>query len=71
MKRVRSLRTTQTQYEELIKYMETHTEFAANKYLTKEGKKHNAQQWEELHKMLNALSSGPGKTVKQWQTVII
>jgi len=51
--------------------MESHSEFAANKYLTKEGKIHHAQQWDELHKMLNALSNGPGKTVKQWQTVII
>jgi len=51
--------------------MESHSEFAANKYLTKEGKIHHAQQWDELHKMLNALSNGPSKTVKQWQTVII
>jgi len=56
------------QYEELIKYMESYFEFAANKYLIKEGKIHHAEQWNELHKMLNALWNGSFKTVEQWQT---
>lgn len=55
-------------YEELIKYMESHSEFAAGKFLTKEGKIHHAEQWEEVAKMLNALSNHL-KTTKQWQTV--
>lgn len=65
------MRTNSTQYEELTKYMESHSEFASTKYITKEGKIHHAQQWENLKDMLNALSTGPGKTVKQWQTVSI
>lgn len=68
-KKTRSLRTTTTQSEELVKYMESHSEFASNKFITKEGKIHHMKQWEELTTMLNALCNGPGKTVKQWQTV--
>lgn len=67
----RSGRTTALQFEELVKYMETHSEFASNKFLTKEGRVHHNQQWAELAQMLNELTKGPGKTVKQWQTVII
>lgn len=51
--------------------MESHSEFAASKYLSKEGKIHHIQQWEDLTNMLNALSNGTGNTVKQWQTVRI
>lgn len=51
--------------------METHSEFAANKFLTKEGRTHHNHQWDELKDMLNALSNGPGKTTKQWQIVNI
>ncbi|XP_071653698.1 uncharacterized protein [Temnothorax longispinosus] len=68
-KKNRSTRTTAIQYEELVKYMETHSDFASCKYVSKEGKVHHAQQWENVAAMLNALSKGPGKTVKQWQTV--
>lgn len=50
--------------------METHSEFAATKYLGKEGK-HHLQQWEKLKLLLNALPNGSEKTVKQWQTVSI
>lgn len=46
--------------------MEIHSEFAAGKYLTKEGRVHHVQQWDDLTNMLNALSSCPGKTTKQW-----
>ena len=70
-KKNRSTRTTATQYEELVKYMELHSEFAKNKFLTKEGKIHQNQQWDQLATMLNGLSNGPDKTVKQWQTVSI
>ncbi|KYN07982.1 hypothetical protein ALC62_01043 [Cyphomyrmex costatus] len=49
--------------------MESHSEFAAGKFLGKEGKLHYAQQWERLTEILNSLSTGPGKTTKQWQTV--
>lgn len=51
--------------------MESHTEFASNKFLTKEGKIHQTKQWEQLATILNDLSCGPGKTVKQWQIVSI
>jgi len=40
-------------------------------FLTKEGKIHQMKQWEQLAATLNALSDGPDKTVKQWQTVSI
>lgn len=46
-------------------------EFAAGKFLLKEGKIHHSQQWEELQQILNALSIGPNKYIKQWQKVII
>jgi len=68
-KKLRAARTTQTQYEELIKYMEEHSEFAAGKFLTKEGRNRNMQQWEELKTYLNSLSCAVGKSTKQWQTV--
>lgn len=68
-KKNRSGKTTTLQYEELVKYMETHSGFAASKFLTKEGKIGHNQQWNRLQELLNALSKGPGKTVKQWQTV--
>lgn len=48
--------------------MESHSEFAAGKFLTKEGKLHHIKQWEELVVKLNALS-GSEKSTKQWQTV--
>lgn len=51
--------------------MESHPEFAAGKFLTKEGKVHHCKQWEELASKLNALSNGILKTTKQWQTVNI
>ncbi|XP_032690435.1 uncharacterized protein LOC116853446 [Odontomachus brunneus] len=68
-KKNRSGRTTTLQLEQLVQYMETHSEFASNKFLTKEGRVHHNQQWAELGKMLNELTKGPGKTTKQWQTV--
>lgn len=71
MKRTRALRTSSAQYEELISYMESHSEFAAGKFLTKEGKIHHIKQWEELTIKLNALSTGTQKSTKQWQTVNI
>lgn len=46
-------------------------EFAAGKFLPKEGKVHHSQQWEELQQILNALSIGPDRYIKQWQKVII
>ncbi|XP_024876589.1 uncharacterized protein LOC112457648 [Temnothorax curvispinosus] len=49
--------------------MESHSEFAAGKFLTKEGKVHHIKQWEELTIKLNRLSSGTQKSTKQWQTV--
>ncbi|XP_025160791.1 uncharacterized protein LOC112589928 [Harpegnathos saltator] len=63
------VKTTTAQYEELVKYMESHSEFATNKYLTKDCKIHHAKQWEQLAEMLNALPAGNKKTLKQWQTV--
>lgn len=51
--------------------METHSEFAANKFLTKEGRIRHNQLWNDLQETLNALSNAPGKTTKQWQTVSI
>lgn len=71
LKKSRSVKTTTAQYEELVKYMESHSEFATNKYVTKDGKIHHAQQWEQLAGMLNALTPGNDKTSKQWQTVSI
>jgi len=70
-KKNRFIRTSTIQYQELVKYMESHSEFASSRYITKEGKVHYAQQWEELVRMLNALSNGPKKTVKQWRTISI
>ncbi|XP_077256592.1 uncharacterized protein LOC143894295 isoform X2 [Temnothorax americanus] len=49
--------------------MESHSEFAAGKFLTKERKVHHIKQWEELTIKLNRLSSGTQKSTKQWQTV--
>ncbi|XP_018317252.1 uncharacterized protein [Mycetomoellerius zeteki] len=49
--------------------MEPHSEFAEGKFLGKEGKLHYALQWQRLTKLLNSLSTAPGKTTKQWQTV--
>ncbi|XP_077263663.1 uncharacterized protein LOC143898224 [Temnothorax americanus] len=56
--------------------MESHSEFAAGKFLTKEGKWHSKEEkvhhikkWEELTIKLNKLSSGTQKSTKQWQTV--
>ena len=52
--------------------MESHSEFAAGKFLTKDGKLHHMKQWEELTVKPNALSgSGSQKSTKQWQTVNI
>ncbi|KAL6259455.1 hypothetical protein P5V15_009375 [Pogonomyrmex californicus] len=48
--------------------METHSEFTARKFLTKEGKIHHTQ-WKKLKNFLNSLSTGPEKSTKQWQTV--
>jgi len=71
MKKTRSVRTSTAQYETLLSYMECHSDFAASKFLTKEGKIHHIKQWEELAKKLNELSPGSEKTTKQWQTVKI
>lgn len=49
--------------------MESHSEFAAGKFLTKDGKIQQMKQWEELATQLNALSTGTKKSTKQWQTV--
>lgn len=71
MKKTRAVRTSTAQYETLLSYMELHSEFAAGKFLTKEGKTHHSKQWEDLGNKLNSLSNGTEKTTKQWQTVNI
>lgn len=48
--------------------METHSEFATNRFITKEDKIHCVKQREQLTANLNdVLFDGPSKVVKQWQ----
>ncbi|XP_018358729.1 PREDICTED: uncharacterized protein LOC108758340 [Trachymyrmex cornetzi] len=57
------------QNEELMKYMETNSEFATNRFITKEDNIHLIKQREQIITNRNdLLSEGPGKAVKQWQT---
>lgn len=43
------------QNEELIKYMEAHSEFTTNRFITKEDKIHHIKQREQLTANLNDL----------------
>lgn len=68
IKKQRSSRASIMQIEDLVSYMEKHSNFAAGRFTGSDGKLQLQRQWEELSKRLNYLQ-GPEKSVKQWQTV--